>query len=164
MPAGQLRGQETTNGMQCCRSLNQRPQSESAHKAQMPCPPPANDQMRRWRRNPSQTCRSGHSHHQRQENSVLGGGGQWRGQLAWESNSWSSSETLVKSLPPRWPTSLRHKTGSWRTWEVLSNYPLVLQQGLPSSSPKDSTLLGPRPTPQRLPTHPLNTRAKPQQS
>ena len=62
-------------------------------------------------------------------------GGSWglrwgEGQLAWEPNSWSSSETLGKSLPPWWPTSLRHKNG----W--LENLVGPLQLSLPAPLPR----------------------------
>ena len=168
MPTGQLRGQETINGMQCCRSQNQRPQSESPHEAQIPYPPTR--QTTRWEMeheepelnlqvrplSPSEAgeqcvcvcvcvCLLGGG------GEVLGGGGQ----LAWESNSWSSSETLGKSLPPWWPTSLRHKNG----WLENLVGPLQLSPGssaaTPSSSPKDSNAsLGPGPGPLPAPSHP----------
>lgn len=87
-------------------------------------------------------------------------GGSWglrwgEGQLAWEPNSWSSSETLGKSLPPWWPTSLRHKNG----WLENLVGPLQLSPGssaaTPSSSPKgNNASLGPGPLPSAFPpTH-----------
>lgn len=120
MPVSQLRGQETTNGLHCFRSQNQRPQYESPYEAQMPCPPPGQTDEEMEHEEPKLNLQVRPlSPSERGRRTVCGGGGgggMGGGQLAWESTPGPVLRPWESHFLPGGPHLSGTKMGGWRTW------------------------------------------------